>query len=122
MVALIDDPTRADEILAAAARFDVSDTEDFSILVTREAMAVQDELRIQLAELIGSERQIRVEALRADEPAFVAHSVRQLGGGLLVAGFGGGMITSEIAVTRIATALECPLLLLRCGEKRPAAA
>lgn len=122
VIALIDDPTRSGEIIATAARFGATGAGDFSVLVTRDALDAREEIATQLAEIIGPGERVRIEGLRDDEPGQVAQSVRQLGGGLLIAGFGGRLISDEPAVTHLTISLQCPLLLLRCGTTKPVAA
>jgi len=122
VVALVDDPARFDEIVSMAARFAGTAAGELAVLGMEDALGGPEELGKRLAGIVGGERRVRIETLRTDEPGYVAYSVRRLGGGLLVAGYGGRMIAGDAAVVSIATRLECPLLLLRPGEREPAAA
>jgi len=122
IIALIDDLEHMDEIVAAALRFGGQSTDVLGVLAVAEALARPDEFAMRLTEIVGRARRVLVEQLRTDEPASLAHGVSRLGGGLLVAGFGGRLIGSDAAIVRVAAAIECPLLLLRPGALEPAAA
>jgi hypothetical protein len=122
VIALIDDPSRMKEIVEAALQFGDKSADELAVLAVPEVLSRPDEFAIELSAIVGRERRVLVEPLASGEPAALSHGVNRLGGGLLVAGFGGRLIGSDVEIARVAAALECPLLLLRPGALEPAAA
>ena len=80
------------------------------------ATSSRREIETGIRKLFPDDLDVGVEALSSEDPAFVAEAVQRLGGGLLIARFGGALVPHNEVIVRITAQLDCPLLLLRMGN------
>lgn len=76
-----------------------------------ELQRVSDELHNKLTPVPGLN--ILSAPIPRDQPAVMTEAVRRLKGGLLITQFGGALVPSKESLASLATALECPLLIMR---------
>lgn len=110
----IEEIDRLPPMLRAAERLaDVARSEIRLILVhddPRELGWMEDQARL----VLGESSRVRLEPSRpARDAAEVAERLRRLGGGFLIAQFGGLVVPEPGDLKPLACALECPLLLVR---------
>ncbi len=99
---------RAAERLAAVARSEIR------LVIVHEDPRELDWMEDQARLVLGEFPRVRLEPARpvrgTDE---IAERLRRLGGGFLIAQFGGLVVPAEGGLKPLAMALECPLLLVR---------
>jgi len=117
IVAVIDQPERLEDILKTAARFAGKAPEGIGFITLGQGLGARRQIEAGIRKLLPSGLDVGVEALSSEDPGFVAAAVQRLGGGLLIARFGGPLIPRNEVIARITAQLDCPLLLLRTGAE-----
>ena len=106
-LAALPELVRMAEQLAAAMR------EELVLVRVGEASAAGDEAEQSIRRALSGRIATTVVEAGTHDGTAVSEAARQLGGGLVIAGFGGEVAPGEAEVAQLAAKLECPLLLLR---------
>ncbi len=117
VVAVIDQPERLNDILKATARFAGSAAREIGFITLGQGMSARRQIEAGIRKLLPADLDVGVESLSSEDPGFVAAAVQRLGGGLLIARFGGPLIPRNEVIARLTAQLDCPLLLLRTGAE-----
>lgn len=115
VVAVIDQSERLEDILKTTARFAGPAAREIGFITLGQGLGTRRQIEAGIGKFLSGELDVGVESLSSEDPAFVAAAVRRLGGGLLIARFGGSLIPRNEVIARITAQLDCPLLLLRTG-------
>ena len=116
VVAVVDRREKLKDLLKTAARFAGSSAHEIGFIMLGAGLGVRREIEAGIRKLLPGDLDIGVEALSSEDPAFVAEAVQRLGGGLLIARYGGALVPRNEVIARITAQLDCPLLLLRTGN------
>ena len=117
VVAVVDQPERLEDILKTTARFAGPAAREIGFITLGQGLSARRQIEAGIRKLLPTELDVGVESLSSEDPGFVAAAVQRLGGGLLIARFGGPLIPRNEVIARITAQLECPLLLLRTGAE-----
>ena len=116
VVAVIDRREKLKDILKTAARLAGSSAHEIGFITLGVGLGARHEIEAGIRKLLKGDLDVGVEALSSEDPAFVAAAVQRLGGGLLIARYGGALVPGNEVIARITAQLDCPLLLLRTGN------
>ncbi len=109
-LAVLPELVRMAERLAAATR------EELVLVKLGETLAAGGEADRLIGRALTGRIAVTVAQMGSDDA--MPETARRLGGGLLVAGFGGAVAPGEAELARLTAQLECPLLLLRSAPER----